>query len=1066
MKSALDAFVRQSGRQVIYRMEDVRPVRTRGAKGQLGVIAALDRLLAGSDLASYVDASGAVAIRRRQGAAAGQPAATDAVAMEGPAAEEAPAIVVTGSRIQRVNVESPVPVTTMRGEEFFQTGNTSVGEVLNEMPSFRSTVTQANSTRILGGSGLNLLDLRGLGTDRTLVLQNGRRHIAGSPNGSAPDVNAIPTELIERVDIVTGGSSAVYGSDAIAGVVNFVLKRDFEGLRMRGQGGISRYGDAGQYFLSATAGTNFGDGRGNVVVSAEFAKQDDWYASQRPDYNRLTAYLQVDQDAPGLPNGSDGVPDRRLFSDIRYLDASNGGQYVVLAPGADGHLPAYLFQPDGSLVLQTGDRIGLAPFGFYQGGNGSNLQEGRQLGLAPDVRRYSINLLSHFTVSEAFEPFIEAKFVRSDALGSSVGPFFSIADRSPRESYRTDNPYLSAAAADLIRQTMGIPAGQDAPFYFARNFLELGTRQEATRRDTWRVVGGARGRFNGDWRYEASVNVAEVDTRTRILGNVDMQRYLLAIDTVRDPATDRIVCRSTLNPAAARTYEGATNQAFAAGRLAADVAACAPLNPFGEGNISQAAKDYLLTDSIARSKLSQFVFNAFVNGDSSDWFELPGGPVGFAIGAEYRRERLRNTQDPLVEAGLTFYTPAPAFRPPAFEVKEVFGEISLPLLANQPFFRELTVNAAARAADYRGRAGTVLAWNGGVEWAPVDDLRFRANYATAVRAPNQVEVYRPYSQRYSAGLISDPCSVQNIGAGSSTRAANCRAAGVPDGFDKIYMTSFPYQSGGNPELREERSKSLTAGLVFQPRWIRGLSLTVDYYDIKVDDVITSPGVQQVLNACYDAAGIDNQFCRSFSRNIGSAPGPNGEKRGEIIQNSLTLGPLNYAALKTRGVDIGAAFRRKIADVATIGLRLNYTHVLQNDAFLNPETPERADRNLEEIGYPRNAFNLAVDIERGPITLGYQLKYVGRMTPGAIENIKSVQGRPAEDLDAFDVRYLPSVVYHDVRLSFDVDARFNTYVGVDNLGNRRPPAGLVGITPGSGVYSNIGRFFYVGAAARF
>jgi outer membrane receptor protein involved in Fe transport len=392
--------------------------------------------------------------------------------------------------------------------------------------------------------------------------------------------------------------------------------------------------------------------------------------------------------------------------------------------------------------------------------------------------------------------------------------------------------------------------------------------------------------------------------------------------------------------------------------------------------------------------------------------------------------------------------------------------LRIPLLAKRPFFDELTVNAAGRVADYKGRTGTVFAWNAGAEWAPVHDLRFRVNQSRAVRAPNLVEIYEPLGQSFvNEGLTEDPCALHNIGSGSSNRAANCRAAGVPADFDFTYFSSFPYLSGGNPDLRAETSDSLTIGAVAQPRLIPGLSLSVDYYDIKVKDVITTPSVQAILNSCYDAASIDNQFCALFQRNLTGSTLPTGEIPGQIIDNSLHLVPLNYAALKVRGIDVEGHYRRNLPGFALLDTRLIYTRALQNDSFLNPEDPHRADQNLLELGNPKDAFNWDLNLKRGPVTFGYRMRYIGKMAPDAIENIVSVQGRPPEDEDAYPIRYFRPAWYHNVRLGFDL-ARYNFYVGVDNLTNRLPPPSVSGISDQGAIYDVIGRFFYAGAVARF
>lgn len=996
--------------------------------------------------------------------AAAQP--PQAPAVESP---EEQAIIITGSRIRRPNLESTIPITSIGGTEFFETGRTSVGDVLNELPALRSTFSQSNSTQFLGTSGLNLLDLRGLGTQRTLVLQNGRRHVAGDilNNAVSPDTNTIPTDLIDRVDVVTGGNSAIYGSDAIAGVVNFVLKQDYEGVQIRGQGGISKYGDAGSYYVSALAGTNFADGRGNIAVNVEYARQNDFYASGRPNLRNNQNFVVVDSDPPGTPNGSDGVPDRQFFTDIRSRSFSNGGTFQAFDP-ATGFVIPYLFQPDGTLILQTGTLVGLPPFGSNIGGNGNNFRDGTQFGLSPKLDRYAVNLLGHFTVSDAFEPFIEAKYVRTDSLGNNSGPFFFSGGTtgSPREFFFTDNPFLNPQAAEIIRDYYGVGPDTDVPFFMIRNVVELTNRQEKARRETYRIVGGIRGKFNDDWNYEVSANYGEFREKTRILGNVNLQRFLLAIDAVRDPATGNIVCRSTIDPAARIALEEgvAADFAFAQAQLANDVAACVPINMFGEGNITQTARDYLLQDSFAKGKITQLVFNGFVSGDSSQWFELPGGPVGFAVGAEYRRETAFYDQDDFSQAGLTFYNAIPTFDPTSFEVKEAFGELRIPILKDMPFVQELTVSAAGRISDYKGATGTTYAYNAGVDWAPIRDLRLRGNYSRAVRAPNLVELFTPLGQNFTPPP-DDPCSLRNIGTGSATREANCRADGVPAGFDFVYNQSLAFLSGGNPDLQEEKSDSYTVGGVLQPRFLPGFSLSVDYYDITVNKVITSPSAQDILNSCYDAATLDNQFCALFER-AGPGGGPRGEIFGQILENSLNVVPLNYAKLKVRGIDFEAAYRRNIGGIGSLSTRLVYTRVLKNDTFLDPTDPGRADQILRELGDPRDAFNLDVSLKHGAVTLGYKMRYIGKMVVNEYEDFFSKQGRPPENADYADQRFYTDVFYHDVRVGVDAGDNFNLYLGVDNLANRVPPNGLTGTGDGSGIYRNTGRFFYAGAIAKF
>jgi outer membrane receptor protein involved in Fe transport len=1077
----------------------------------MGHIMNLSRLLSATALATW-----SIAV---PGVALAQDSNDTTVGIAGPsegAQDEAPAegqqIVVTGSRIASPNLQSVTPILSVTGEELRQTGQVSIGDALNDLPALNSTFSQSNSTRFLGTAGLNLLDLRGLGTVRTLTLVNGRRHVGSDilSNGTSVDVNTIPADLIERVETVTGGNSAVYGSDAIAGVVNFVLKNDYEGLALRAQGGISEHGDAGAYSASLVAGKNFADGRGNIAINLEYARQDDFFASDRKSYRQNNAFVVVDSDGAGSINGSDGIPDRVLYRDVRSTAVSSGGQ-ILLGQGAGntcgvdptgaGYRCSYLFQPDGSLVRQTGSRIGLAPNGSFVGGNGETLREGKLLQLLPQLDRYSANMIAHFDVSEAFVPFFEAKYVRTNVVGTgSSGPAFyqgSTID-GLYERPELNNPFMSTQARSFLTSellavanqgrnpltnavytdirnadgTIRTTAAEQQAAMIAsindgtlripvrRNLMDLGNRTEQSRRETYRFVAGFRGTFNDDWNYEVSANYGEFKERTRVLGNLNTQRFSLAADAVRDPATGNIVCGSQLDPSRAGT-DAAGNPAI----LAADIAACQPLNPFGAGNISQAARDYLTTDTTSVGKITQFVASAFMSGDSSQWFELPGGPVSFAVGAEYRRDTADFRADPLVQAGYTFYNALTPYEFPAYEVKEAYGELRLPLLKDLPFVRDLTISAAGRVSDYsRGSAGTVFAYNVGAEWSPIDDVRFRANYSRSVRAPNLTELYDSIGQNFAPGFV-DPCSARNIATGSENRAANCAAAGIPASYDYVYQSSLDILSGGNPNLKEETSDSYTYGVVIQPSFAPGLSLSADYYNIKVNDVITSPSAQQIANACYDASDLDNQFCDLIQR-AGPGGGPEGEEQYRILEGTLQATLLNYAALKVRGIDTQIAYRTRFGENNSVGAKFVWTHQLENSQFLDPTDPRRANRLMSELGYPKDAFNFDLDFKFDQVFVNYQARYLGKMTFGAYEDTNSFQGRPPQNADYATVVNYPDVVYMDIRFGLNVTDDSMFYLGVDNFTDRLPPLYATGIAAGSGIYNNRGRYLYAGVTARF
>ena len=534
------------------------------------------------------------------------------------------------------------------------------------------------------------------------------------------------------------------------------------------------------------------------------------------------------------------------------------------------------------------------------------------------------------------------------------------------------------------------------------------------------------------------------------------------------------MCRSRIDPAGAAGFGGLTGlpgqtadqtAASQAAVLAADVAACQPLNPFGFGNISKAARNYVIQDTISKGKITQFVASGSLSGDSAGLIRLPGGPIGFSIGAEYRRETNRFSEDPLVQQGYTFYNAIPSFSPPAFEVAEGYGELRLPILKDKPFFKDLTLSGAGRVSGYKGSAGIVYAYNGAVEYAPVSDISFRANYSRSVRAPNLVDLYQPQGVNFST--VVDPCAADNIRTGSNTRVANCAAAGIPADYNYIYSQSLRLVSGGNPGLSAEKSDSYTYGVVLRPHWVRGLSASADYYNIIVDKVITAPSAQAILNACYDLATLKNQFCGLFQRFQGAGTGPNGEIPGQVVEGSLQQLSLNYAKYQARGIDSEVAYAHTFGGT-DVGFRFQYTHQLQIDYFLDPTDPGRINpRLLGTLGYPEDKFNINLDLKRGVFSFGYKFRYVGQQLITAYEDIFSLQGRPAQNPYYSNVRYYPTITYHDIRAAIDVDKRSSFYVGIDNVANQNPPLGLRGVGGetnyggGSAVYDNRGRFFYAG-----
>lgn len=1008
---------------------------------------------------------------------------TQADEADAPASTDA--IVVTGTRIVRPTLDSPVPLTTVTVAELTNTGDVSLGDALNDLPSLRSTYGQGNSTRFIGTAGLNILDLRGLGVSRTLTLVNGRRHITASPGDYLVDTNTIPVDLLERVDVVTGGNSAIYGSDAVAGVVNFIMKRNFEGFTVRGQGGISSRGDRGNYFVSATYGKNFADGRGNIAISAEYAKSNPLYFKDRDyltgAYSGRCQYNQVEPtSAPAgqpvdEPGGTDGIPDTAKLCGVRNGSISDGGTVGGLGNGV-----FLRFDDNGNLYRDVPDKYIGSFTGNVIGGHGSTLRNTGQL--AAGLDRYAFNLIAHYDISDAFRPYVEAKYVHVDALQEGQPSFFQGFQMS------CDNAFLTPQSLATL-QGLNLCLTPNGKFPFSRFNIDFGGRGEKHSRDTYRVVAGVEGTFNEDWRYDFSLNYGRFESKMKSLNNLvftdldgNDDGFSLAFDAVRNGA-GQIVCRVNADA-------DPTN----------DKPGCVPLNMFGVGAPSQEALNFVNTTSMRREKAEEFVAAASISGDFSQMFELPGGPVAFALGAEYREETAFSEYDDLVEADGTFLNAIQPFAPPKLTVKEAYAEINIPLLKDMTFAKELSIGAAARVSDYNTRTGTVWAYNVQGIYAPIPDIRFRAAYASSVRAPTQSDLYSTFSENFAQ--LTDPCDSSSITA-NPNRAANCAAAGVPTTYNAATVTacastpfagavgdswrnclarasSTGYLSGGNENLVAERGKSLTLGVVFEPSFIPGLNFTVDYYRIKVKNLIASLSAQTILNSCYDnAGGIDNVYCASIQRDAAT---------GMFIEPALLSSGINYAAQKTQGLDFDLSYRRTFDNGHKLSVRAIATRVLEITNYTNPQYPNVPNRQLGEIGDPKLAANFSVGYDTGGFDVVYSVQYIGKQSILSWETQHPYKGicpsngltgytnRPCTkgelvmldpaNLDANPDVYFGDAWYHNLRMGFTTaDKKFNFYVGVDNLLDRKPPFGQLGTTSGE-PWDTFGRYFYTGIKANF
>lgn len=1004
-------------------------------------------------------------------------------------------IVVSGSRIQRPNLKATVPISSLTNEELLQTGNVNIGDRLALLPQFRPAFTSQNSGRFIGTAGLSILDLRGQGVERTLVLQNGLRHVTSQPGAQTVDISTIPVDLIERVDIITGGNSSIYGSDAIAGVVNFVLKRDFEGISLRAQNGISSRGDGNNRVVALTAGTNFSEGRGNVAISLEYNENDPIFYTQReytgPFSGRRQYQLVQDTSSSG-PNGGpegpegDGIFDRELIDRIKNIGISTGGAITSSCPASAVGTPrgdlncsglfnsrgaqfgnVFVFTPDGRLVQNVVERdFRPAGSGNAQGGLGSTLRETGLLQIGNT--RYAANLLASFDVSDAFRPYFEGKFVRTESLQEGQPTFFQGSGGTLGVNFSIDNPFLTEQARDLLRTSLAPGA---TTFTMQRFNTDFGGRGENHERDLWRGVIGVEGNFWDTWSYNAAFNYGRVETFYQTEGNVLVANYRNAVNAVRNANGD-IVC-------------AINNDADPSN----DDPACRPLNLFGNGAPSAEALDYIIFNSSREQWSEQLNAVASVSGDLGKLFELPGGPIQFALGGEWRKEDSFSDFDDVTQSGATFLNAIDTFAPPTLEIWEAFGEIRIPILADVPFFQELTIEGAARVSDYNsGNTGTIWSYNAGGVWAPIEDIRFRANYGRAVRAPTQADLFAAQSQTFLNGLV-DPCGQQNINA-NPNRAANCAAAGVPttqtfngitEPFTNRAASGISGASGGNPDLFAETSDSWTVGAVFQPSFLPGFTMSVDWYSIDLQDTIRTINAQTVINQCYDdPGGIDNQFCAAVFRN------PNGTFRGQtsVLHAGGTVsfdttgdgvsfiqGPFNFARQQTSGIDLDMNYSKSFDSGWRLNARAIVSWLLERNLFTAVSEPDRLTRERSTLGNPDWNAQFNVTVGYKDFDLLYSLRYLSKQTIAPWRTQNEEQGRPPEDLDAFPRVYYPSVSYSDLRASWRADDRVSFFLGVDNLFDQLPPLDLLangtgGEGAGSGIFPNMGRFFYAGLQANF
>ncbi|MGA1581061.1 MAG: TonB-dependent receptor domain-containing protein [Luminiphilus sp.] len=990
-------------------------------------------------------------------------------------------VVVTGSRIPvDPNLGSSTPVQSLNESDFRLSGEINLAEVVNDIPALVSSLTAENSF-----SGANELNLRGLGGERTLTLVNGRRHVAGFRGTQAVDIGSIPRGLVERVEVTTGGASAIYGADAVTGVVNFILRDDFTGFKIDARGGVSGQGDAETYSIDALYGLNFAEGRGNVVLALSLEEDSSiTHGERRWSRNNGISVTQTNPDYLSDPN----APPRAVIDDARFWLTSQEGS---IAPSFGGRGTTYvdingngiadcqeseggrvgflagcwLTNPDGSVRV---NQDGIVLNGLWGiGGDGGHWAYFDGDTLYPETDRYVANLNASFELSDSSRLFFEGKYVKAESRRfDEQDSFYDTLFILP------SNPFIPTQLLPVIEQTGYLLLTQD-PLDWSDNNPWTYTRE------TMRFVGGVEFEPIDGHVVEMAANFGRF-TNTSETTSIYLDRVFSAINAVRAP-DGSIVCASDLDPNAFYEIDyfaganGYANGDFFSNRYYSFTPGdgqCKPLNPFGTFSASKEAQDFVTAYLEDKLVMEQFVVSATIAGQFDAMSGFLAGPIGYAAGIEYRDESSDNRLDPLTLGVLpqgTSLTPgvlANTIDPwlnsfisidntqqfntkGGYDVADVFVEFRVPVLSGLTFAEELTLDAAVRVADY-STVGETTSWKFGGTWAPIQGLNFRATISEAVRAPNISELFDPKLPIFISAT-ADPCDLSNVNTGPEpgVRQDNCvaalQASGVPttDILDASgnYVWFNPLTgrfagvSGGNPDLKVETAETFTVGLVFTPSFIDGLAITLDYWDVTIDDAIAAVGSGDILSGCLDSNDYPNvPFCDLFTR------------RADGGLDFLETGQINYAKLEASGIDFAFNYSMAVGE-SRFGARLVGSYQEKLDRFFNPTDLTEVDPEVGELQLPEWSASMNLSWDRGPLSLGLQVGYQSRQAVDEIQDIKERYGADA---------FFDEVYILDLYANYQLSDSLSVYGGVNNLTDEEPFSTELAWPVGPR-----GRFFFLG-----
>ena len=956
-------------------------------------------------------------------------------------AEES-SIIVTGTRIVRDGYEAPTPVTVAMAEELLRSTPSGIADGLNKLPQFSNSLSAAKGASNFSNLPIhgNILNLRGLGTTganpkgplRTLILFDGLR-VAPTEYTGTIDTNVLPQLLMSRVDVVTGGASAAWGSDAVAGVVNFVLDKKFKGITGVAQAGLAEGGYAHNQRFGVAGGFGFDGDRGHVLLSAEYNNHDGMRRDQFAASNLGYAYVGA---TPGCVNpspateptaclGGGRLNPLRATPGILIATATPTGRFTA-ASNAGNSLAGAVINPDGSTrAFVTGNPTGTAAFNTAS--DGFKISS-RQQAIIPAKNYQGFGRLS-YELTDSVNAYAQAVVTRSDfAYPTQTNAILAPTNQLlifSGNSFLTPAMQAALPTANDFYTFQQYDAGQPQPF-----------AEERT--DYWQAtlgLDGEAGNFKWALSYSHGSSKHTMDTS----GLYDTRKFYAATDVVTVGGVP--TCR-VLTTAFASQYAG-----------------CQPLNVLrGDPSAtSPAGYAYATGTSSYRAMLKQ---DSVVASLSGSFFEMPAGPVDFTVGAEYRHQSLRLTTnadpkdllDPAVKdayfAGLrnvprsapTVLNPNGIALPLAFwltnvgsangteNVKEAFLELAVPLLKDSPGFEELGLNGAVRYTDY-SVSGGVTTWKIGAIWKPIQDLTLRATYSRDIRAPNLFELFS--GPQSAIGLVND----QRVGSIGSGLNQNVTSAIV-----------------GNPNLKPEKAKTLTLGGVVSPSGLPGFSMSIDYYNIKIDGLIDQLSAQQIVNNCTNSGGTAPD-CASIDRGTPTS-----------LPTLIRILPTNLSFLKTSGIDFDASYRTELGS-GNLAVRLyaNYLSKFDVQQFIGAPILRYGGVSVvasNPAAYPRWRGNLTLDYtaERWGVTLSEQL--IGGMRldiPGQLAG-----GIPLN----FTEPNVGAVWYSDLTLrgkfSLGKAGNLEPFVTINNLFNKKPPL-IPGTIPGVNLPTNIAVYDFVGRA---